>query len=419
MVLFSYCIIGDIMYTDNVRVIIDAGHGGSDPGAVSGNLKEKDLNLQASKYMEKRLRELGIPTYMTRNDDSTLPKDERIDTILKAFNGQPAILIANHINAGGGEGAEIVYALRNSSALAQMALDNIGDAGQLKRKIYQRRLPENPNLDYYYILRESGINTEPLLVEYGFIDNENDRNKLINNLNDYVEGVVKAIAEYTNTPYTPPSLEDYYIVQKGDTLYKIANQFNITIQALKELNNLISDNIQVGQKLLLKNIQMSPLTYKVQKGDTLYSIANAFNTTVDEIKRINNLTNNTLYIGQVLELPKNPLPPVEEPSPENPGENIYTIYIVQKGDSLWSISRKYDITVQELIDINDLLTTTIKVGDQLKVPASLSNMTYTVEKGDTLWSIARKNNISVDSLKTANNLTSNLLTVGQQLIIPN
>lgn len=300
-----------------------------------------------------------------------------------------------------------------------MALDNIGDAGQLKRKIYQRRLPENPNLDYYYILRESGINTEPLLVEYGFIDNENDRNKLINNLNDYVEGVVKAIAEYTNTPYTPPSLEDYYIVQKGDTLYKIANQFNITVQALKELNNLISDNIQVGQKLLLKNIQMSPLTYKVQKGDTLYSIANAFNTTVDEIKRINNLTNNTLYIGQVLELPKTPLPPVEEPSPENPGENIYTIYIVQKGDSLWSISRKYDITVQELIDINDLLTTTIKVGDQLKVPASLSNMTYTVEKGDTLWSIARKNNISVDSLKTANNLTSNLLTVGQQLIIPN
>ena len=51
--------------------------------------------------MEKRLRELGIPTYMTRNDDSTLPKDERIDTVLKAFNGQPAILIANHINAGG------------------------------------------------------------------------------------------------------------------------------------------------------------------------------------------------------------------------------------------------------------------------------------------------------------------------------
>ena len=86
---------------NDVRVIIDAGHGGSDPGAVSGNLKEKDLTLQASKYMEKRLNELGIPTVMTRDDDSSLPKDERIDIVLNAFNGQPAILVANHINAGG------------------------------------------------------------------------------------------------------------------------------------------------------------------------------------------------------------------------------------------------------------------------------------------------------------------------------
>ena len=83
--------------------------------------------------MEKRLRELGIPTYMTRSDDRTLPKDERIDTVLNAFNGQKAILIANHINAGGGEGAEIVYALRNNPTLAQLALDNIGEAGQIKR----------------------------------------------------------------------------------------------------------------------------------------------------------------------------------------------------------------------------------------------------------------------------------------------
>ena len=406
------------MYTDNVKVIIDAGHGGSDPSAVSGNLKEKDLNLQASKYMEQRLRELGISTFMTRTDDSSLPKDERIDTVLNAFDGQPAILIANHINAGGGEGAEIVYALRNNSTLAQMALDNIGEAGQIKRRIYQRRLPENPNLDYYYILRESGINTEPLLIEYGFIDNENDRNKLINNLNDYVEAVVKAIAEYTNTPYTPPTQEEYYIVQKGDTLYKIANQFKITVQALKELNNLTSDDIQIGQKLTLKNPEISPTTYNVKRGDTLYSIANAFNTTVDKIKDLNNLTTNNLYIGQILELPKPLLPPVEEPLPENPGENIYTIYTVQKGDSLWSIAGKYNITVQKLIDINDLLTTTIKIGDQLKVPATLSDNLYTVKKGDTLWSIARINNITVDKLKIANNLDSNLLTIGQQLVIP-
>ena len=403
---------------NNLKVIIDAGHGGSDPGAVSGNLKEKDLSLQASKYMEKRLNELGIPTFMTRDDDSSLPKDERITKILNALNGQPAILVANHINAGGGEGAEIVYALRNQPTLAQLALDNIGEKGQIKRKAYQRRLPENPNLDYYYILRESGVNTEPILVEYGFIDNENDRNKLINKLNDYVEGVVQAIAEYTNTPYSPPETEDFYIVKKGDTLYKIANDYNITVQALKDINNLVTDTIEVGQKLFLKSEQTTPKTYIVKKGDTLYSIATAFNTTPNKIKQENNIQGNTIYIGQELKLPSPILPPTSPPITEDPGNEIYTIYTVKIGDSLWSISREYNISVQELIDINDLLTTTIKVGDQLKVPAELNEEIYVVKPGDTLWSIAKKNNITVDDSKNKNNLSSNFLCINQQLIIP-
>ena len=58
--------------------------------------------------MEKRLNELGIPTFMTREDDSSLPKDERITKILNALNGQPAILVANHINAGGGTSFYVV-----------------------------------------------------------------------------------------------------------------------------------------------------------------------------------------------------------------------------------------------------------------------------------------------------------------------
>lgn len=401
---------------NNKRVIIDAGHGGNDPGAVSGNLKEKDLTLQASKYMEKRLNELGIPTVMTRDDDSSLPKDERINKVLNAHKGQPAILVANHINAGGGEGAEVIYALRNNSTLANLVLDNIGEAGQIKRKTYQRRLPENPNLDYYYILRESGQNTEPILIEYGFIDNENDQNKLLNNLNDYVEAAVKAIAEYTNTPYTAPETSDFYIVQKGDTLYKIANKYNVTVQTLRELNNLASDLLQVGQKLYLKNSENNS-TYKVQKGDTLYTIANTFNTTINDIKELNNLTSNTIYIGQELTIPKT-IPPSNTPPEENPGEDIYTIYTVQKGDSLWSISQRYNISVQELININQLLTTTIKVGEQLKVPAILSDEMYVVQRGDTLWSIAKDNNISVEQLKIANNLDSNLLLIGQSIIIP-
>ena len=110
-----------------------------------------------------------------------------------------------------------------------MALDNISKAGQVSRGIYQRVLPENPTKDYYYILRESG-NVEPILIEYGFIDNPIDANKLKNNITDYVEGVVKAIADYIGTPYKPPTSSDLgspdtYTVKKGDTIFMENNEY--------------------------------------------------------------------------------------------------------------------------------------------------------------------------------------------------
>ena len=398
--------------TDQIRVIVDAGHGGEDPGAVYGNLKEKDLNLQTSLYMYKRLNELGIPAKLTRETDISLPKNERIQKVLQSYNNDDnVILISNHINAGGGEGAEIVYALRNSPTLATLALNNIGEAGQKKRKVYQRRLPENPNLDYYYIIRETG-NTEPILVEYGFIDNANDIGKLQNNLNDYAEGVVKAIAEYINVPYQPPgnTSTNYYIVQKGDTLYKIAQMFNTTVEKLKSINNLTSDNLQLGQKLFLKDNMQNSTSYKVQKGDTLYSIANKLNTTVEELKKENNLTSNNLFIGQELIIPS-----TISSSPEEPE---YIIYEVQKGDSLWKISRLYSTTIDEITNLNNLINTSINVGDKLKIPTLNSFDNYTVKSGDTLWSIAKQYNISVDNLKKQNNLSTNLLSVGQILVVP-
>ena len=408
----------------NTKVIVDAGHGGNDPGAVNGNIKEKDLTLQAAKYIDRRLKELGINSVLTRDDDEYLPREDRIRRINSLANNQPAILISNHINAGGGEGAEIVYALRNDSTLADITLQNIGEVGQIKRKVYQRRLPENPNLDYYYILRESGQNTEPILIEYGFIDNIKDQNKLLNYLDNYAEAVVKAIVEYTNTPYLEPNTSEQYTVQRGDTLYSISKKFNISINKLKELNNLESNTILPGQKLIIKEPTNppQPTTYKVQKGDTLYSISQKFNTTVDEIKRLNNISSNNIYINQELyipstnTLPSNPLPI----PPINDDENEeYSEYIVQKGDSLWKISRDYNISVKDLIELNNLTTTTLQIGDKLLVPIQTNNeKTYIVKRGDTLWSIAKENNITVNELKEKNNLTTNLLSIGQTIIIP-
>ena len=336
---------------NNRLVIVDAGHGGIDSGAVGNGMLEKNLTLEISKYIYNRLKEIGIPVVMTREEDTYLPKEDRIRRVMSlSSNSTKPILIANHINAGGGEGAEVVYSLRDNDELATLVLDKIGEKGQLKRKVYQRRLPENPNKDYYYILRETG-NTEPILIEYGFIDNKNDAYKLKNNLLDYAEGVVEAISQYLGYDNTEEAKEEY-IVEKGDTLYSLSKRFNISIE---------------------------------------------------ELKRINNLNDDILSIGQVLKL-------------SNTDDNEYDTYIVIKGDSLWAISKEYNIPLNELIKINSLTDLTLQINQELLVPKTNKNI-YIVEAGDTLWSIARKNNINVEELKTINNLTSNLISVGQELII--
>ena len=130
-------------------VIVDAGHGGMDSGAVGNGLEEKNLNLEASKYIYKRLQELGIPTVITRTEDEYLPKNARIERIKNLKGNNPnTILISNHINAGGAEGAEVVYSLKNRPDFANLILDNIGKRGQLKRKTYSVNI-------YFTVLRIS------------------------------------------------------------------------------------------------------------------------------------------------------------------------------------------------------------------------------------------------------------------------
>ena len=87
------------------KIIVDAGHGGEDPGAVSGNLKEKDFNLKAANYMYNRFKELGVPVAITRDSDVTLTRQERLNTMTNTFETSPnVIILANHINSGGGDG---------------------------------------------------------------------------------------------------------------------------------------------------------------------------------------------------------------------------------------------------------------------------------------------------------------------------
>ena len=399
------------------KVIIDPGHGGTDSGATGNNLLEKDYNLLISKYMYDRFKELGIPVAITRASDTTLSPTDRVNTILNKFgNSSDVILISNHVNSGGGEGAEVIYALRNRDTLAKRILENIGAAGQETRKYYQRRLPSDTSKDYYFIHRNTG-NLEPLIVEYGFIDNTKDVEFLKENYKELAEAVISAVANYIGVPYKAPNglITNTYVVQKGDTLYSIANKLGTTVSELKKENNLTSNTLQIGEVLRIPTKEIyeeEEDVYIVQKGDTLYSIAMANNTTVDELKKANNLTSNILSTGQLLKIPSALLPE--------------STYIVKKGDSLYSIANKYNTTVEELKRINNLTSNTLSIGQVLKLPSDKASnvekeentISYTVQKGDSLYSIARKYSTTIDKIKDLNNLTTNLLSIGQVLLIP-
>jgi len=287
------------------KVIIDPGHGGSDPGTSANGIVEKDYNLKISKYMSDRLNELGIPNSMTRTSDETLSPSNRVKKIKSIYGtGNDVLLISNHLNSGGGDGAEVIYALRNNDTFSKLISKNMEEAGQNVRKYYQRRLPSNSSKDYYFIIRDTA-NNESVLMEYGFVDSKKDDVSLIkNNYKDLAEAVVKSICEYLGYKYTKPSKasnsSNYYIVQKGDTLWNIANKYKTTVSKLKDINNLSSNLIFVGQKLLIpSNVK----EYIIQKGDTLYAISRKFNTTVSDLINLNNLKTTTLQIGQKLLIP--------------------------------------------------------------------------------------------------------------------
>lgn len=213
---------------------------------------------------------------------------------------------------------------------------------------------------------------------------------------------------------SPDNGTDIYVVKKGDTLYSIAKEFNTTVDELKRLNNLSSNTLIVGSTLKVpKNNVSTPGTkyYTVKKGDTLYSISRAYNVSVDELKRLNNLTSDTLIIGQQLIIPTN------EIDDNNTNKQTYT---VKRGDTLYSIARNFNVSVDQLMRENNLSSSVLSLGQVLIIPNNSSaNKTYYVKAGDTLYSIARNFGVSVDDIKRLNNLTSNTLSIGQSLLIPN
>ena len=139
-----------------------------------------------------------------------------------------------------------------------------------------------------------------------------------------------------------------YTVVAGDTLWSIAKRYNTTVDNLKKINNLSSDMIYPGQKLYLYG------THLVKSGDSLWRLAQQYGTSVEEIKRVNNLTSDMILVGQTLIIPgaaaPAPAPAPGKPSPVTSWPDM--TYIVQPGDTATSIANKFGVSVQDILRYN-------------------------------------------------------------------
>lgn len=231
------------------------------------------------------------------------------------------------------------------------------------------------------------------------------------------------LSKTTTTP-TPTASSGQYVVKTGDTLTKIAAMYGVSVQQLVTTNKLSNANlIRVDQLVTIPTT-----SYTVKAGDTLTQIAKAHKVTTQQLVTLNHLANpNLLKIGQLIKIPvgtttpATPKPTTPKPAP------VALTYTIKKGDTLYSIAKKYGVTVQDIVTTNTLANANvIKIGQVIKIPGKTSaaptqptTLKYTVKAGDTVYSIAKKHGTTVQKIASANKLNAAyLIKVGQVLTIP-
>lgn len=213
-----------------------------------------------------------------------------------------------------------------------------------------------------------------------------------------------------------------YVVRSGDTLLEIASRFSISISSLRELNDIHGDRIYPGQTLRLRRPDMEapePKTHVVAEGETLWRISRRYGLSVSEIKEINGLESETILPGMTLNLGKTAeAQAAEEAEEAEEGEEEEEgfEYVVQRGDNLWDIAKHFNVGVNLLRQLNQLEGDHISPGQRLQVrPSSLDEAVHIVRPGETLSAIARKYGISISKLREINGIQGSRILVGDKL----
>ncbi len=215
-----------------------------------------------------------------------------------------------------------------------------------------------------------------------------------------------------------------YSVQRGDNLWTIGRAFGVSSTFIAEANDVRGGLIRPGQTLFIPVQGARPpadgLVHTVRSGESLWTIARRFGTSVADLRRWNGLTDSVIRPGQKLTVGSQPTRLVTANRRVTTTDDRGRLtHEVTNGESLWSIARRYDVRSNDLRTWNGLTTDLIKPGQKLYVSADDGSVsTYTVVRGDTLYSIARKFGLDANDIARQNNmsLTSTLLT-GMELQI--
>ena len=191
--------------------------------------------------------------------------------------------------------------------------------------------------------------------------------------------VAEAIADNTvdNDKNTETSTKEY-VVKAGDNLGKIAKENKLYVADIKKWNNLKDNQVKVGDVLKLSKIDTADenaeavaesTLYTVKKGDNISKIAKANNVQIADIKTWNNLQNNVVQVGDKLKIEKST---AEIASKAKKLNNIkaaqdFQTYIVEKGDSLYSISLKHRTTIADIKEQNNMKDENLQPGMKLKI----------------------------------------------------
>ncbi len=223
------------------------------------------------------------------------------------------------------------------------------------------------------------------------------------------------IAEYdVNIPSSTGNWDEWIGFQYSDKGQIDGINANVDLDKFRQ-NIFLSDNSEIPKPPEPPPDISNNIYYIVKRGDTLSRIASWYNTTVAELVRLNNIENpNLIYIGERLLISTS----------DDPNQEKEILYTVKKGDTLSQIANRYGITVNEIVELNNIKNPNlIFVGQELKIPLEnsinqMQTVYYRVRRGDRLWRIAKMYRTTVYNIVRLNNIKNpNLIYVGQLLRI--